>query len=302
MPGVIRSAWPYRRIPTHVVTGDSWLLDADTPQERPLPDSLPDWDYQTNLRLRRRITWAEDLRTAAALPATAKLAVSVRWSVTPSYLRGVGHWAVIGDGTDHVVDFDLPGGRLGGVLRIETLVVLAEELALQPATARLVGSVLWSDSVTLRLQGDAALYPVALVPFSKAFLPDKAAWYLELGSDLSAAAMGSMQLLVNQDHPAAAAAVGAAASPTEANRLILSTLRSDLVRGMVEHALADDDFTMSESYGEESLGAVLQGLLRTQIGVDSDDALHELRTVYMNDRQRFAAAMQHDSGFLEASR
>jgi hypothetical protein len=302
VPGVIRSAWPYRRIPAHVVAGDSWLMDPGTARERPLPGSLPDWDYQTNLRLRRRITWADDLRRAAQLPAIAKLAISVRWSVTPSYLRGVGHWAEIGDGTEHIVDFDLLGARLGGLLRIETLVVLAEEIAQQPATAHMAGSVLWSDSVTVRLQGDAALYPVALVPFSKASLPDKAAWYLELGSDLSAAAMGSMQLLVNQDHPVVAASVGAAAAPTEANRLVLSTLRSDLVRGMVEHALADDEFTMSENYGEETLGAVLQGLLRTQIGVDSDDALHELRTVYMNDRQRFAAAMQHDSGFLEAPR
>ncbi len=287
--------WPYRRVMNGEVKAGNWILNPATEHEQEAPNALPDWDYQTTLKLRRHVTTRpSDVRKATGLPDTAPLALAVRWHVVPSHLRGAAAWLPLSDEQEEwTVDIDLPGQRLGGTLRLETTLVLADEVQARPATAYRPGSNLWNDAVEIRLQGNAALYPVALVPFSKSALPDKAAWFLELGSDLDAAAMGAIQLLVNQEHATVAAAVGRASNPTEVDRTVLSTLRSDVFRSMVERALGDEAFSLDTTFDDDTLGSVLQGLLRTFLPdlVHNGD-LTEIRRMRDNDAPLFAAYVQ----------
>ena len=287
--------WPYRRVVNGEVKAGNWMLNPATEHEQELPNALPDWDYQTTLKLRRHVTTRPgDVRKATGLPEAAPLALAVRWHVVPSHLRGAAAWLPLSDDQEEwTVDIELPGQRLGGALRLETAVVLADEVKARPATAHRAGSNLWSDAVDIRLQGNAALYPVALVPFSKSALPDKAAWFLELGADLEAAAMGAIQLLVNQEHATVAAAVGRASNPTEVDRAVLSTLRSDVFRSMVERALGDEAFSLEMTFEDDTLGAVLQGLLKAFFPdlIHGDD-LTEIRRMRDNDAPLFATFVQ----------
>ncbi|MCU7722285.1 hypothetical protein ODJ79_01000 [Actinoplanes sp. KI2] len=297
-------AWPYRRIASGSVKAAAWIIDPDSDSEREAPGSLPEWDYQTNLRLRRRISIdVAECRRSAGLPGETPLAISVRWSAVPSLLRGSAAWIELQDDVqDYVIDLAVPGERLGGVVRFETLVVLARDVEAAPAAAHLVGSNLWSDACEIRLQGDAPLFPIALIPFSSSSLPQRAAWYLELGPDLNATALGAIQLLVNQDHPTIVAAVKRAGSPSDVDRAVLSTLRSDVVRTMLERALGDEAFEMTETFEKDTLGAVLQGLMRTYMASYLDDGLLEIRRIRSSDPPLFAAVIQAATELLADQR
>jgi hypothetical protein len=297
-------AWPYRRARDEIVQASTWVVDPGTESEKNVPGSMPDWDYQTDLRLRRRV--AIDpvaCRTAVGLADGTPLAISVRWSAVPSLLRGSAAWVPLHNGIhEYLVDVDIEGERLGGVVRLETMVVLAASIEPQPAVAHLVGSNLWHDWVEIRLQGDAPLFPIALIPFSGSSLPPKAAWFLELGADLHATALGAIQLLVNQEHPRIVAAVGRAGSPTDVDGAVLSTLRSDIVRTMLERALGDEAFEMTENFGKDTLGAVLQGLMRTYMSAYLDDDLVEIRRIRANDPPLFATVVQAATELLADER
>jgi hypothetical protein len=304
MAGRGTRVWPYRRVTDASVKASGWVIDPDTLGERDVPDSLPDWDYQTDLKLRRRMLIdAAACRRTAGLDADTPLAVSVRWSAIPSLLRGAAAWVPLRDDVqEYIVDVGIAGERLGGVVRVETILVLAGESSQRPAVARLVGSDLWSDSIEIRLQGDAPLFPMALVPFSASGLPHKAAWFLEIGDDLHATAMGAIQLLINQEHATIVAALDRAGAPTDVDRVLLSALRSDIARTMLERALDNDAFNMSETFGKETLGAVLQGLMRTYMAGHLDDDLLEIRRIRANDAPLFAATVQAATEFLAVER
>ncbi|MFC4067009.1 hypothetical protein [Actinoplanes subglobosus] len=280
------------------------MIDPDTLGERGVPDSLPEWDYQTDLKLRRRLSIdAAACRSAVGLDTDTPLAVSVRWSVIPSLLRGAAAWVPLMDNVqEYVIDVEIAGERLGGVVRVETILVLAGEGPERPAVARLVGSDLWNDTIEIRLQGDAPLFPMALVPFSASGLPHKAAWFLEIGDDLHATAMGAIQLLINQEHAPIVAALGRVSTPTDLDRVILSAMRSDITRTMLERALENDAFNMSEKFGKETLGAVLQGLMRTYMACHVDDDLLDIRRIRANDAPLFAATVQAATDFLAIDR
>lgn len=298
-------AWPYRRITGGIVKPESWVMDRDSKSEREVPGSLPDWDYQTNLHLSRRLSIdSAECRSAADLMPGVPLALSVRWAVRPSLLRGSAAWIPLHDHTlDYVIDVTLAGERLGGVVRLETQLVLAAQAEPRRAVAHLAGSSLWNDAIEIRLQGDAPLFPIALIPFSGSSLPDRAAWYLELGADLHAAAMGAMQLLVNQEHLTVAAAISQASSPSEVDRAILSILRTDVIRTMLDRALTDEGFEMTESFEEESLGAVLQGLFRTFLSQYLiDDDLIEVRRIRTADPAQFTTIVQAATEMLGGPR
>ncbi|NMO53841.1 hypothetical protein HH310_21990 [Actinoplanes sp. TBRC 11911] len=304
MAGRGNRAWPYRRVRGDLVKASPWTIDPDTDGEREVPDSLPDWDYQTDLRLRRRISLdSAACREVAGLPPDASLAISVRWNALPSLLRGSAAWLPLRDDSqEYLVDVEIEGERLGGIVNLETMLVLAAPDKPRPAVAHLVGSNLWNDQIEIRLQGNAPLFPIAQVPFSESSLPYKAAWFLELGADLNATALGAIQLLVNQEHPTIVAAVGRASSPNDVDRAVLSALRSDVVRTMLERALEDEAFDMTEVFEKDTLGAVLQGLMRTYMSSYMDDGLLEIRRIRASDPPMFATIVQAATDLLADER
>ncbi|MFH8734704.1 MULTISPECIES: hypothetical protein [unclassified Streptomyces] len=258
-----RRALPYRVPPRDVVAAEAWSLV--TPDgEVPLPEAIDDWDYQMDLHLRRRVR--VDLaraRAAAGLPEDTDLQLSVVWTATGSNLRGPGRLARLSGAGPNTVDLDvrLRGADLGGVLLLDTALVLAERRDdARPAAPRRAGSVLWDDGVELRLQGDAPQFPMAVIDFSHTSFPNGAAWHIQISGELESAAMGSLLLLVNERNTATAEAFQNAARPRAVDRVVLSAVYADVARTMIEHALSQDDFTDEADHPEDSLGATLLSL------------------------------------------
>ncbi|MER6836824.1 hypothetical protein ABT320_23110 [Streptomyces cellulosae] len=259
-----RRALPYR-VPTEdVVSAESWRLVVED-GEVPLPEAMPDWDYQLDLHLRRAFRVdLERARRQSGLSDDAPLVLSAVWTATGSNLSGPAQQIPLPADAAGVVEFDfrLRGADLGGLLLLDTALLLAERrVDARPSTPRRAGSVLWSDRQTLRLQGDAPQFPMAVIDFVRTSFPDDAAWHLQISGGLDSATMGSLLLLVNERNSATASAFQKASKPGPVDRIVLSAVYADAARIMIEHALNQDDFTEDTDFPEGSLGATLLNLV-----------------------------------------
>ncbi|WP_329554688.1 hypothetical protein [Streptomyces sp. NBC_00696] len=258
-----RRVLPYRVPSEDVVTAEPWLLVVED-DGVPMPEALPDWDYQMDLHLRRTVSVDLDrARSQSGLPADAALTLAVVWTATGSNLSGPAEHARLAESGLVTAEFDivLRGADLGGLLVLDTALVLAERRPdARPSSPRRAGSVLWSDREELRLQGDAPQFPMAVIDFSLTSFPDDAAWHLQITGGFESATMGSLLLLVNERNTVTATAFENAGRPRPVDRIVLSAVYADAARIMVEHALTNEDFTEDSDFPEGSLGATLVSL------------------------------------------
>ncbi|WP_226366431.1 hypothetical protein [Pseudonocardia sp. ICBG162] len=291
--------FPYRRPPADVLSTGPWLLVGEDSLHE-LGHEISDWDYGTTLRLRRPLR-VDGLRArrSCGLGPDAELDLSVVWSSSSSGLRGLARRQGLpaADDVPVEIEFELPGDELGGRLDLRTVVTLrsAGQDTPSPISPRRPGSTLWSDEQSVLLQGDAVLFPLSVVDFSTLPYPDGATWHLELGHDLEAQALGSILLLANERRGLVTRALAAAADPTDADRRVLSTIRTDVIRSLVEQALVDDHFDPDEAHPAGSVGALLAAVLRTAF---PDRTVEALRTERRHDPILFTSRVQHATQLL----
>lgn len=259
-----RRALPFRTPGDEAVKAQQWVLVVDG-EGFELPEALPDWDYQMSLHLRNEVHVDLDaVQASTGLTPDAKLSLVVVWTATGSGLRGTAQRVSLsGEGTRTVeLDVELSGTQLGGLLTLDTHLVLAESRETGAiASPRRGGSVLWTHTRALHLQGDAPQFPIAVVDFESTQLPTDSAWHVQLSEELNTATMGALLLLVNERKKPVVTAFQNAASPRPIDRVYLAAAYADIARTMIEHALADPDFSHDADYAEDSLGATLQSLL-----------------------------------------
>lgn len=258
-----RRVLPYRAPTEDVVAPGSWRLVVED-GEVALPEALPDWDYQMDVHVRRSLRVDLDrVRQQTGLPPHAALMLSVVWTATGSNLSGPAkHVRLSEAGTKAVeVEVRLRGADLGGLLLLDTALVLAERINdARPSSPRRAGSVLWSDREVLRLQGDAPQFPMAVIDFGRTSFPEDAAWHLQISGGLESATMGALLLLVNEQNTVTATAFQNAGKPRPVDRIVLSAVYADAARVMVEHALAQEGFAEDADFPDGSLGATLLSL------------------------------------------
>ncbi|MET9520905.1 hypothetical protein [Streptomyces coeruleorubidus] len=258
-----RRVLPYRVPAEDVVTAEPWRLVVED-GEVALPEALPDWDYQMDLHVRRTVHIdLERARQESGLRMDAALMLSAVWTATGSNLSGPAQHLRLAEGGTTTINFDfrLLGADLGGLLLLDTALLLAEHRSdARPFAPRRAGSVLWSDREAVRLQGDAPQFPMAVIDFARTSFPDNAAWHLQISGGLESATMGSLLLLVNEQNTVTTTAFQNAAKPRPVDRIVLSAVYADAARIMVEHALNHEDFTEDAGFPDESLGATLLSL------------------------------------------
>lgn len=288
-----RRALPYRSPSQDLIAPEAWQMSTEDGCV-PLPTGLSHWDYLMDLDLRRTVrVQVEEVLSQSGLGADGQLMLSAVWTSSGSNLRGPGQRIPLeGPGTREVeLLVPLRGTDLGGTLWLDTALVLARRgNAPRPASPRRGGSVLWSDRHEVRLQGDAPQFPIAVIDFARTSFPGDAAWHLQIGDNLDSAAMGSLLLLVNEQNEAAVAAVGRAERPGESERIVLSAIRADVTRTMLEHALSSNEFDEGAAFDEETLGATLQTLYRGLFPETSIEEMRRRREQYPNF---FASDVQH---------
>jgi hypothetical protein len=198
------------------------------------------------------------------LPSNAPIALAVVWTATGSGLRASACRVPVKATESEFIDLEvrIAGADLGGLLVLETVVVLDDRMIDgAPVAARRAGSVLWRERCELRLQGDAPQFPLAVVDFGRTSFPNDAGWHLQISSNLSAATMGAMLLLINERNSVAMSAFQNAAKPRAVDKVVLSAIYMDVARTMVEHALRSEEFSNTSEYDDDTLGATLLALV-----------------------------------------
>ncbi|MFJ5267813.1 hypothetical protein [Streptomyces sp. NPDC088358] len=267
-----------------------------------MPEALPDWDYQMDLRLRRIVRVDLDrARSQSGLPGDAALMLSTVWTATGSNLSGPAQHVRMTDSGTTSVEFDvlLRGADLGGLLLLDTALVLAERRNdARLSSPRRAGSVLWSDRVALRLQGDAPQFPMAVIDFARTSFPDQAAWHLQISGGLESATMGSLLLLVNERNTITTTAFENAGKPRPVDRIVLSAVYADTARTMVEYALKHAEFTEDADFPDESLGATLLSLFDQLF---PEQSINDIRLRRSQSPALFASDLQAAVKIFEVS-
>ncbi|MEU0921012.1 MULTISPECIES: hypothetical protein [Streptomyces] len=267
-----------------------------------VPDALPDWDYRMDLHLRRLVRVDLDrARKESGLTADAPLLLSAVWTATGSGLSGPAqHLRLPQEGVVPVtIDCELRGADLGGLLLLDTAVVLAERRPdARPSSPRRAGSILWSDRQALRLQGDAPQFPMAVIDFGLTSFPDDAAWHLQISGSLESATMGALLLLINERNTITATAFENAGKPRQIDRLVLSAVYADAARLMVEHALTHEDFSEESDYPDDSLGATILSLFDRLF---PDQPITDIRLRQRQSPSLFASDLQAAVKIFEVS-
>lgn len=287
-----RQLLPYRAAAPSSVSVEPWSLN--TPDgEIPVPEYFEGWDYNTQIHLRRRATVDVDgIRAQTGLPLDAALALTTVWSASGSNLTGPGQCHALPESGSVSLNLDLKldSTSLGGVLTVSTQAVLTRS---RPAgligSPRRAGSILWVDLLSLRLQGDDSQFPMAIVDFANTSYPDSAGWFLQIDRNLDASAMGSMLLLVNERIPIIERAFRNASKPREVDFAVLSAVRADVTRQLIEHALNLHEFQDGVAFDEETLGAVLLDVFQTAFPGESIAAVKARR---VNDANYFSTDVQ----------
>ena len=185
-----------RAEPWHILKGD---------EAQELPTTLPQWDYNTNLVVRRNILVdVIGLKEDAKLQNGHDLALGAVWSSSGTNLRECLAQVDLDANADVqtlALFGEIPGKELAGDVRIATILIVratpAKPIALTPS---IPGSVLWGDALSVALEGNASRFPVEVVDFSAAsWTPNpEAGWFVSWNRhDLHQPMMGSVRLFLN---------------------------------------------------------------------------------------------------------
>ena len=281
-------AFPYLRPDSTRIRADKWL-HVTRQSITPLPSFLPDWDYATDLELRRSV----EIDVPAALQdcglVDGKIGLTAVWRATSTRLSGALAPVPLGKEPDRnsiELTVGLSGAELGGTLVLDTQLVLlragAREHPMVPARP---GTILWSDRETVQLEGTSARFPIEVMDFEQTGIssPD-AAWYFDLQRDaLEESALGCMVLYVNKGHKRVARAIHSPDADDE-TRAIISAVRFDVARTLIVSALENEDFMRhAADFPPGTLGAALQHALRLYWGDRSVDQLKSFRETHQAD-------------------
>jgi hypothetical protein len=276
-----------------VVEGGPWL-DANGDE---VGDRIDHWDPVTDLMLSRALVVDVDaVRDQCGLGPDASLAVVTSWR-SPRRTR-LGHSSqpvelgALSGLLNVPVTLSAKGPETGGRIDLTTRLVLRSPGAeASPISPKRNGTILWTETQRVTLEGSAARFPVTAVDFTDLVrVPDGAAWFVEWDPrDLDAPVLGGLRLLINSAHPRIVNSVRTA-SDDPAAVVVRSLMMGDVARHLVRAALDDDDFvSQPDGYTEESVGRLLADLIAT---IWPGVPIGSVRTRAANEPARVEAEIQ----------
>lgn len=266
-----RRILPYLTADESAVTWESWWFErAGT--RLPLPKYLPAWDYASDLAVGLTATINSDLVLASTgLETLDQLALVLVGDCKASQRRFTSSVRLF-PGCEVVdVGLTVPPGQVADSMDLCATLVLAEDV--EPAVDRVqrAGSRLASSpSHSLILEGDASRFPTEPISFSAAGY-EAAPWTISSTAEsLEDSLMGSVRLLINEDHPWGQQLL-ADASADVSKQLHVDVFRSLVIicADLGEHPTADLE--------EDSLGGVVDYMCQLYLRRGLDEAVKVIR-------------------------
>lgn len=290
--------FPHRRLAEESLSWGNWLVSRDGAAPERVEDRVESWDYTTPISFGLTVDVEDpDALEASSGCSATDLAVVVLVDCASSgarYHRSVSLQEL--DGSPPLM-VDVPVGVLANQVRLSAHVVLM--CPLEPdglRAARPSARLAESSTKSVVLEGDVHRFPTEAVSFKDLRL-EPAAWTVRVEyASLEDSFVGSVRLLLNTDHPAAATLleVGDAGS-----KPFHSFLRLDVVRQLVMTVALDQGLDLRDRLpdadGDGSLRAGLEALCETFLSMDLASAVQLAR----DDPARFERRAQAGVEFLE---
>lgn len=286
-------AFPYRTVRDDNVTTGDWLLVGRDGQPYPIVGSIPGWDYDTELRVRRRL----QLKPLRILDETGltdqpvELRLNVVTLTGPTSYRNLQLCLEIPlvENWFQDIDLRLDSRKLAEALTLRTEVVLGDRLdhGLR-FVASAAGSRLFHDSQKIQLEGSLGRFPMELLDFD-ASLPglraSNAMWYLDWDPTRPESHfLGTVLLYINSANDEIAERV------RNMEPAVMSILRCDVIRAMCEVMLRSDDFLAGFHYFDsDTVGGQVRDWLVAAFG----DVMPEVLVMLLRSSPgRFEARLQ----------
>jgi len=227
-----------------------------------LPGVLEDWDADTALHVRQVVDVdREAVVSQSGLGFGATLVVTASWASSSNQMSALIDRVSV---TEPVVTLEatLPPGRIGGLLEITTTLALGQSGSAEAvAAADEPGSVLLESITTVALQGDGAMFPVAVIDFAATPFDVGSSWFLEVSTDLEAPFLGVFQLLINERDEELVRAITRPSSDASDRQLVFA-LEEGVAGVLAEAALTmRSQLRDGEDWEAGTVGSVLISML-----------------------------------------
>jgi hypothetical protein len=236
-------AYPYLRIDAAEVLASPWSVrDEDW---RILSEYLPDWDYASEVRLRRRIQVnISSIAGRFDVPIAdlrLRLIVTVGTGGAREDRNRRTYWArdVTVEESDCEVELLLDGLDVAQRFSLRTDLLYAGPVQGGGVLApKRTGLRLWDEMLRVRVEPEEARFPIEALSFSQHFRESRdALWRLEWSpADLAEEFAGSFRLFINDDFPDFVTKVSTGDITTV--RLLMAGVRLQIARG----TLSNDGF------------------------------------------------------------
>lgn len=210
-------------------------------------DPIKEWDSSLTLHCVRDVEVDQSmLSRSSGLKPGAYVALIPTWWSDGTGLRGRGDTVFFQVGSDAgakliQLALEIPGSEVAHRLQLRTSLVLstASDLMLSERLApKREGSVLWEDSISVVLEGEAPRFPISVVDFvENAIGEENACWRFDwTPAEPSLPAMATMRLYVNsrQEHFRAALVN---VEPTDVQLAMRSALKHAIAVEMLHLAI-----------------------------------------------------------------
>jgi hypothetical protein len=263
---------------------------------------LSSWGRGTDFRVRAQ--FSTDLSSVTEhcdLPLEgARLGALLRWNCPSTSIRGYGEIAPL-TGVSTRPTVLIPGDQVSGAVTVELDVVLLENPVVDPNSVAPVrpGSVLWSRSLRIQLEGVGAAVKTTSYDFTEAHEIDPhAMWRIDLESDPELHVTRAVRVCLNTSNKITKTAldnINSGKSLTRETQMWQRFLDIDMRTHLVWAALGlSQEYDLAEfEHDEESYGQALYGLLRSYF--PDDDPVSMLQKAATNP-SLVAARVQNNYG------
>jgi hypothetical protein len=225
---------------------------------------MPDWHYLSDVSVEwPLVVDMPGIREDCLLPEDAEIGVILAWRSDRTNLRSNIPSIPLTHG-ENLLRASIPGSTLGGTLTIEASVVLRRPGADQsPLAPSRPGSLLWSSSEQIVLEGSGGRFPTISADFVEAGIAGESfgMWYLDISdADLQANSTTALALYVNSANISMKEVLAGGSTPRTSQ--LVAFMMYDVYRQLMDVAIRNPEFDDRARYERGSVGDMLVTFLR----------------------------------------
>ena len=230
---------------------------------QPADRRMPDWHYLSDVSVEWLLSVdLPGIKQDCQLPDDAQVGVVLSWRSDRTNLRSSIPVTTVLDG-ENLLHTVIPGSTVGGTLIVEVALVLHRPgTAISPLAPSRPGTLLWSKSEQVALEGSGGRFPTISADFAaEGIVGDSIGlWYLDISdSDLQVNCTAALTLYINRANPSVQDVLIAGAAR---DSQLVKFMMYDVYRQLMIVALRHDEFDDRLKYDRGSIGEMLVTLLR----------------------------------------